>query len=122
MGISKVTFHSGFSVLLIEGVDCRAFPKVTTKYCGLLILVSREEGSSSQGHSFHSCLSPLSSLPSLTVSEDVTAVVWTAYPDNVGFENQRFGLVYGSGRTSAATVIFRSISRFGAEAIADTVR
>lgn len=32
-GISNVTFHSGFKVLGIVGVDCRASPSVTTKYC-----------------------------------------------------------------------------------------
>lgn len=33
IGKSKETFHSGFNVLLIVGVDCRASPKLTTKYC-----------------------------------------------------------------------------------------
>jgi hypothetical protein len=33
MGISKETFHSGFNVFDIVGVDCLASPNVTTKYC-----------------------------------------------------------------------------------------
>lgn len=32
-GISKETFHSGFNVFDIVGVDCLASPNVTTKYC-----------------------------------------------------------------------------------------
>lgn len=32
-GISKETFHSGFNVFDIVGVDCLESPNVTTKYC-----------------------------------------------------------------------------------------
>jgi hypothetical protein len=31
-GISKVTFHTGFRLLLMDGVDCLEGPNSTTRY------------------------------------------------------------------------------------------
>jgi hypothetical protein len=54
--MSKHVFHSGFNVLLMVGVDCFAFPSVTTRYYPHVRETNLIGESLLQDHSFLLCL------------------------------------------------------------------